>query len=162
MPAVVCDTGPLNYLILIEAVDLLPRLFSPVSIPAAVKNELLHPKAPAAVRDWVAHSPSWLSVVPSGSYFVAQIPRIGAGECEVIALGLDRAGSLVLMDDRSGTSEAVKRGLNVVGTLALLDRAASRGWIKLPEAFRRLQATSFRAPLRLMAHMLEADALRKS
>src|SRR5271156_1195076 len=123
MPAVVCDTGPLNYLILIEAVDLLPRLFSPVSIPAAVKNELLHPKAPAAVRDWVAHSPSWLSVVPSGSSFVAQIPRIGAGECEVIALGLDRAGSLVLMDDRSGTSEAVKRGLNVVGTLALLDRA---------------------------------------
>lgn len=162
MAAVVCDTGPLNYLILIEVADLLPRLFSPVSIPAAVKNELLHPKAPSAVRDWIAHSPSWLSVVPSSSYFVSQIPKLDAGEREVIALGLDRPGSLVLMDDRSGTSEAVKRGLNVVGTLALLDRAASRGWIKLPEAFRRLQGTSFRAPLRLMARMLEADALRKS
>jgi predicted nucleic acid-binding protein len=127
MPAVVCDTGPLNYLILIEAADLLLRLFSPVLIPAAVKNELLHPKAPGAVRDWVAHSPSWVSVVPSSSYFVPQIPKLDAGECEVIALGLGRPGSLVLMDDRSGTSEAVKRGLNVVGTLALLDRAASRG-----------------------------------
>jgi predicted nucleic acid-binding protein len=162
MPAVICDTGPLNYLILIEAADLLPRLFSPILIPVAVKNELTHPRAPAAVRDWIADSPSWLSVVPSGSYFVAQIPRLDAGESEVIALSLDRPGSLVLMDDRSGTSVAVKSGLNVVGTLALLDRAASRGWIKLPEAFRRLQATSFRAPLRLMAHMLEEDALRKS
>jgi predicted nucleic acid-binding protein len=162
MPGVVCDTGPLNYLILIEAADVLPRLFSPILIPAAVKNELLHAKAPAVVRDWVAHSPSWLSVVPSSSYLVPQIPMLDAGECEVIALGLDHPGSLVLMDDRSGTSEAVKRGLNVVGTLAVLDRAASRGWIKLPEAFRRLQATSFRAPLRLMARMLEADALRKS
>jgi predicted nucleic acid-binding protein len=161
MPAVVCDTGPLNYLILIEAADLLPRLFSPVLMPAAVKSELLHLKAPAAVRDWVADSPSWLSVVPPDSYIVTQIPKLGTGESEVIALGLDRPGSLVLMDDRSGTSEAVKRGLNVVGTLALLDRAASRGWIKLPEAFRQLQATSFRAPLRLMARMLEADAHRK-
>lgn len=139
MPAVVCDTGPLNYLILIEAADLLPRLFSPVLIPAAVESELLHPKAPAAVRDWVASSPSWLSVVPSGYYFVPQIRKLDAGECEVIALGLGHPGSLALMDDRSGTSEAVKRGLKVVGTLALLDRAASRGWIKLPEAFRRLQ-----------------------
>lgn len=162
MPAVVCDTGPLNYLILIEAADLLPRLFSPVLIPVAVKNELLHPKAPAAVRDWISNSPSWLSVVPAGSYFVAEIPKLGIGECEVIAVALYRLGSLVLMDDRSGTSEAVKSGLNVVGTLALLDRAALRGWIKLPEVFRRLQATSFRAPLRLMARMLEADALRKS
>jgi len=161
MPAVVCDTGPLNYLILIETADILPRLFSAVLIPAAVKNELLHPKAPAAVRNWVADSPSWLSVVPLGSHFVPQIPKLGAGECEAIALGLDRPGSLTLMDDRSGATEAVRRGLNVVGTLALLDRAASRGLIKLPEAFRRLQATTFRAPLRLMARMLEADAIRK-
>jgi predicted nucleic acid-binding protein len=97
MPGVVCDTGPLNYLILIEAADVLPRLFSPILIPAAVKNELLHAKAPAVVRDWVAHSPSWLSVVPSSSYLVPQIPMLDAGECEVIALGLDHPGSLVLM-----------------------------------------------------------------
>lgn len=100
-------------------------------------------------------------MVPSGSYLVSQFPKLGIGECEVISLGLARPGSLVLMDDRSGVSEAIKRGLNVVGTLALLDRAASRGWIKLPVAFRRLQATSFRAPLRLMARMLETDSLRK-
>jgi hypothetical protein len=68
---------------MIEAADILPLLFSPVLIPAAVKSELLHPKAPAAVRDWVAGSPSWLSVVPPGSYFVPQIPKLGAGECEL-------------------------------------------------------------------------------
>lgn len=104
MPAVVCDTGPLNYLILIETADLLPRLFSPILIPTAVKNELLHPRAPAVVRDWIAHSFSWLSVVPSGSYPVTQIAKLGAGECEVISLGLDRPDSLLLMDDRTWAS----------------------------------------------------------
>lgn len=161
MPAVVCGTGPLNYLILIEAAHILPRLFSSILIPTAVKNELLHPRAPAAVRRWIAQPSSWLSVVSPHSDFVAQIPKLGAGECEVIALGLECPGSLLLMDDRTGTSEALKRGLDVVGTLALLDRAASSGWINLHEAFRRLQATSFRAPLRLMARMLEDDARRK-
>jgi predicted nucleic acid-binding protein len=102
MPAVVCDTGPLNYLILIEAADLLPRLFSPVLMPAAVKSELLHLKAPAAVRDWVADSPSWLSVVPPDSYIVTQIPKLGTGESEVIALGLARADGRPQRDIRGG------------------------------------------------------------
>src|SRR5258707_15293147 len=42
MQAAVADTGPLNYLIFIEAVEVLPRLFSPISIPAGVKDELSH------------------------------------------------------------------------------------------------------------------------
>jgi|ERR1051325_893956 predicted nucleic acid-binding protein len=63
MRPVVADTGPLNYLILIEAVDVLPRLFSPVSIPPGVRDELSHPKAPTPVRSWMSHPPTWLSVV---------------------------------------------------------------------------------------------------
>ena len=83
------------------------------------------------------------------------------GEAEAITLGLEQPGTLLLMDDRHGTVEARKRGLEVVGTLAVLDRAAARGWIDLREMFRRLRASTFRSPLRLMARMLEEDALRK-
>jgi hypothetical protein len=54
MQAAVADTGPLNYLILIEAVEVLPRLFSPISIPAGVKDELSHPKAPPVVCSWIS------------------------------------------------------------------------------------------------------------
>jgi predicted nucleic acid-binding protein len=161
MPAVICDTGPLNYLILIEAADILPRLFSPVLVPGAVKAELQHHKAPAVVRDWIAHHPSWLSVVPSNTLTALQISNLDLGECEVIAMSLDRTGSLALMDDRHATTAAAERGLQVIGTLAVLDRAAAHGWISLSQMFGRLQATSFRAPVRLMARMLEQDALRR-
>ena len=43
----------------------------------------------------------------------------------------------------------------------MLDRAAARGWIDLQEMFRRLRASTFRSPVRLMARMLEEDALRQ-
>jgi predicted nucleic acid-binding protein len=40
---VVSNTSPLNYLILIEAIDILPRLFGTLAIPSAVCQELQHP-----------------------------------------------------------------------------------------------------------------------
>ena len=63
MRDVVADTAPLNYLILIEAVGILPRFFESVLIPPAIKKELSHGKAPAAVSTWIANPPSWLNVV---------------------------------------------------------------------------------------------------
>ena len=46
----VADTSPLCYLILIDEVDVLPKLFCKVVVPAAVISELLHEDAPKAVR----------------------------------------------------------------------------------------------------------------
>ena len=62
MSIVVADTFPLNYLVLINAVDLLPRLFSEVLIPTAVAAELSRPETPQSVRAWIAASPQWLRI----------------------------------------------------------------------------------------------------
>ena len=48
MRLVVADTSPLNYLILIEAVEILPMLFEQVLVPAAVHNELADVDTPEA------------------------------------------------------------------------------------------------------------------
>jgi predicted nucleic acid-binding protein len=40
MAVIVSDTTPLNYLVLIEAVEILPRLYGRVLIPPAVREEL--------------------------------------------------------------------------------------------------------------------------
>ena len=48
MHEIVADTAPLNYLVLIEAIGILARLFASVLIPPAVKKELSHGNAPAA------------------------------------------------------------------------------------------------------------------
>jgi predicted nucleic acid-binding protein len=62
MRLVVADTGPLNYLVLIDAIELLPKLFEKVFAPEAVRAELLNQDAPAVVRAWATHPPSWLEV----------------------------------------------------------------------------------------------------
>jgi predicted nucleic acid-binding protein len=142
MQAAVADTGPLNYLILIEAVELLPRLFSPISVPAGVKEELSHPKAPPVVCSWMGDPPAWLNIVSLG------LPTTGLsfldpGERQAIALAVQQQAAL-LIDDREGVLQAQKLNLEVIGTLAVLVRASQRGWVQLPEMFRRLRATSFR------------------
>jgi len=64
------------------------------------------------------------------------------------------------MDDRDGVILARQRGLNVVGTLAVLDLASERGLVDLQTMFDRLRQTTFRSPLRVTAKMLEQNVNR--
>ena len=52
MSAVVSDTSPINYLIRIGEIDLLPKLFGEVLIPPAVLQELQHA---GGLEDYQAH-----------------------------------------------------------------------------------------------------------
>jgi predicted nucleic acid-binding protein len=162
MQAIVADTTPLNYLVLVEAVDILPKLYGRVLIPPAVQAELSDPKTPDMVSAWIAQSPSWLSVVPLRMPADSSLLHLDAGEREAIALASQQQTSLLLMDERDGTTAARSRGLAVIGTLAVLDQAAFRGWVDLPTVLERLRQTTFRSPHRLMATMLEQDAQRKN
>lgn len=47
---VVCNTSPLNCLILVRAVDLLPPLFGQIHVPEKVVEELSASGSPAKVR----------------------------------------------------------------------------------------------------------------
>jgi len=64
---VVSDTSPLNYLVLIEQVQVLPVLFGRVVVPPAVMAELQHAGTPAVVRAWAASPPPWLEIRPPAS-----------------------------------------------------------------------------------------------
>ena len=54
---VVTDTTPLNYLVLIKTIDVLPKLFQQVYAPPSVMGELSRPKTPDSVRDWAKSVP---------------------------------------------------------------------------------------------------------
>jgi predicted nucleic acid-binding protein len=58
MILVVADTGPIHYLILVNAIEILPRMYDRVVIPKTVLDELVNPHAPAAVRNWSAGLPA--------------------------------------------------------------------------------------------------------
>jgi hypothetical protein len=82
---IVADTSPINYLVLIGHIGILPRLYTRVVIPPAVFDELTHPAAPAPVRDWIERHPAWLEVLsPKSTIAVAQLDL---GESQAIACG---------------------------------------------------------------------------
>jgi predicted nucleic acid-binding protein len=161
MQSIVADTTPLNYLVLIQAAEILPNLYRKVLIPPAVKAELAHANTPHIVRSWISQAPSWLEVVNLKQPVDSALSHLDAGEREAISLASELQASLLLMDERDGVAMARHRGLTVIGTLAALDLAAVRGLIDLLTMFDRLRATTFRSPLRLMVSMLEQDAERK-
>jgi predicted nucleic acid-binding protein len=140
---VVSDTSPLNYLLLVNQIDLLPRLYGKVIIPNAVYAELLSPGAPQVVTEWVLSLPGWVEVHTASTLDLTL--HLGAGESEAITLALALKADVLLMDERKGRREAVARGLAVTGTLNILDAAAERGMIDLQEIISRLMQTSFRA-----------------
>jgi len=95
---VIADTAPINYLILIGHVDLLPRLFERVALPRAVGRELSDLDAPTLVRNWIASSPSWLEIYDTEG--LPQVSGLDEGETAAIALAEFLHADIVLIDER--------------------------------------------------------------
>jgi predicted nucleic acid-binding protein len=156
MRLVVADTGPINYLILINAIGVLPKLFERVFVPAAVHAELIDVEAPEKVRAWIGQPPEWLEVRPNPESNDSSPEERALDEGERAAIALARAISadLILMDDRAGVAVAQQHGLAVTGTLGVLELAARRGLIDLAAALDRLKGTNFRYPPHIIDTLL--------
>lgn len=156
---VIADTGQINYLILIDQIELLPGLFSRVVLPASVERELLDWDAPVKVRRWMADRPSWVEI-----HVCAQgLPRIaglGPGESSAIRVAEELHADVLLIDERKGVGVARARGLRVTGTLGLLEMAAQKGLVDFVEAVERLKNTSFRSPAAVVEEMIQKHRRR--
>jgi len=156
---VVADTSPLNYLLLIGEIDILPRLFESIVIPASVLNEMQRPQAPPVVAAWAIGPPSWARVL-SAREIVPDL-ALGAGETEAISLALERSIPAVLMDERKGRLAAEAHGLIAVGTLNLLDAADEAGLLEFNASMSRLDQTSFRVRPELADYFREISSKRR-
>jgi predicted nucleic acid-binding protein len=157
---VVSDTSPLNYLILLGAVDVLPKLFGQVNTPPAVIQELKHPRTPEPVRDWAQSPPEWLRIsAPSVDTPVAA--GLDPGEAEAIALAVELRADAVLIDERMGRRIAKSLGLATLGTITVLELAAEAGLVDLKVALNLLQQSTFYITDEHINAALQRDAARK-
>jgi len=138
---VVSDAGPLHYLILIGQVELLPRLYEKVVVPANVVKELQHLSTPITVKTWISTAPAWLDI--RNTNVDSTGTPLGAGELAAITLAEQLHADLVLMDDLDGRIEAERRSLKVIGTLGVLRDAALQQLIDLPQVLDQLRQTNF-------------------
>jgi len=152
---VVSDTSPICYLLLVGHVEILAALFGRVVVPRAVREELAHPGAASEVRHWIANPPGWLSIQEAPLVPAPDLTRLHLGEREAILLATSLSADLLLLDERRARQAAGQRGLAVMGLLGVLDLAAKRGLLVLPQAAESLRRTSFRIDPRLLRLLLD-------
>lgn len=144
---IVSDTTPIHYLILIEKEMILPELFGEIIIPEAVAIEMKHEKTPEAVRHFIDFPPNWIKIKSAKSnIFLETIGGLGAGETEAIALAIEENADAILMDDRKAIRTARQKNLTVLTTFAILELAAVKKLIDLPQTLDKLAQTNFRMP----------------
>ncbi len=70
-------------------------------------------------------------------------------------------GALLLMDDRRARQSAAAYAVPTIGTLGILEAAAAKDLIWLPDAVERLQRTTMFISTELVAQALQRDAARR-
>lgn len=145
MPEVICDTSPLQYLYQTELLDLLPTMYTRVTVPGAVVSEL------AAGRGRGVSLPDplsldWIDVRDLGEQPVLRLlADLGPGEREVLTLASETEDPLVIIDDALARRYARLLGVRMTGTLGLLIKAKHMGRIKaVAPVIDRLDASGFR------------------
>lgn len=153
---VVSDTSPILYLLLIDQIDLLPRLYKTVTIPDVVQSEMQAPGAPRQLHQWIADPPRWLSIRPTPEGDRAPLKRLDPGEQAAILLAQFLQADLLVVDDLSARQIAQQLGLNITGMLGILGDAGKRNWIDFPQTLNQLlRETNFRISPQLLHELLD-------
>jgi predicted nucleic acid-binding protein len=140
---VVADASPLNYLILIDAIEILPRLYRRVLVPRTVIQELQDSGAPPRVRAWSSRPPAWCEI-QRDSASDPKLSFLDPGERAAIVLAVRVRADRLLIDDLAGRTEAKRRQLAVIGTVGVLAEAQLAGLLDFEQALAGLRATNFR------------------
>jgi predicted nucleic acid-binding protein len=125
----VVNASPLIFLTAIDALELLPLLAGKVLLPEAVLGEVMARKDPHPALVTLPSKP-WMRIEAS-----VPVPAevagwdLGAGETQVLALGLRRGGAELVLDDLQARRCAGSLGLSTTGTLGVVLRAKRRGFI---------------------------------
>ena len=116
-------------------------------------------RTPELVRQWAYQQPAWLRTESP----VAIDPSLDVdiGEAEAISLAVELKADALLIDDRKGRNAAMARGIITVGRIGVLEFAAERQLIDLPQKLDQLSRTNFRISERMLKAALQRDRVRR-
>ena len=161
MSVVISNTTPINYLVLIDQIEVLRHLYARIMIPQAVLDELQDDGTPGKVKAWVASHPDWLDVRTVSAPVDPVLAFLDVGEREAISLAKEVQADALIIDEPDGREAAQRQGLRVIGTLRVLYDAAEAGLCELEQVYDRLQQTTFRAHPQLFRAFLDAHIQRR-
>jgi uncharacterized protein len=125
---IVCNTGPLIALSIVDRLNLLHILFSRILVSDQVHRELLHGGSSAGGVSTYSQA-TWIEQASiSGAIDDLLMSVLDEGEASVIQLAREMSANQVLIDERKARKIArAVYGLNVIGTAGILVPAKRRG-----------------------------------
>lgn len=146
---IVLNSSPLIFLARLEVLDKLAEYPDNFYLPKSVADEIeVKQDQP---RAYIA------SLIDSGQIEVREVTlvslatslnkRLGKGESEAIALSIELQADYTILDDLVARREAMRLGLNVKGTLAVIKKLRDEGKItidNLDDLYQKLVEVKFR------------------
>lgn len=127
---VIADAGPLIAFASVDLLFVLKALFSELVVTESVRAECSEKAGADSQRIGSAIEAGWLSIQRAPKPAKALSSSLGAGESDSIRLAIKNPeDTLSILDDRLARRYALRRGLNLVGTVQLLDLAEQRGLV---------------------------------
>jgi predicted nucleic acid-binding protein len=151
---IVSDTSPLCYLILIDCIEVLPKLYGQIIIPQIVYQELIASGTPEIVKNWCKNIPEWLIIQTIDNHSDLELEQLDPGEKSAIMLAEQVQANLIILDEKFARRIAKNRGLNVIGLLGILYDACLAKLIE-PTKFKELQETNFFVSPKLIKDILD-------
>jgi len=127
---IVCNTGPMIALAIVDRLDLLSKIFHEVVVPDAVHNEILD--GGTEFLGLAAYQrASWIKVQELSNPVEPLLRTVlDKGEAAVIQLARESHAETVLIDERKARKVAREiYGMHVVGSARILVEAKQRGFI---------------------------------
>lgn len=124
---IVSDSTTLIILFDLNRIELLSNLFTKVTIPSAVYDEI---NAKKSIK-----LPKFMKVQkPQESELLETLKLVlDLGESEAIALALELESKLII-DEKKGRKIAMKQGLEIIGLLGIVYLNIKKGFLKKDEA----------------------------
>jgi predicted nucleic acid-binding protein len=149
---IVCNSGPLIALGILDKLDLLQSLFDEVLVPDAVQKEIVQGGVKLAGLESFQRA-QWIRIVAPIQHDVLLAALLDTGEAAVITLAREQGIPVVLIDERKARKVARDvYGLQPVGTARILIEAKKK--TLLPEIGSSLEA------LRREGYWIHEDIVR--
>jgi len=156
MREAVSDTSPIQYLHQTGYLHLLDEFYTRTLIPPALAHELELGRALGIDLPDIDALP-WVKVqAPEALDKVPTVADLGAGEKEVLALGLQVPNTVVILDERLGRLQAEVLKLTFTGKMGIFLRAKAEGRIsQIEPLLAHLDRLGFRLSAKTRAVVLK-------
>jgi len=150
---VVFDSSPWIFLSKLGLIEQAIGLFDKVFLPSSVEDEIFVRRDEAFDALKKLQTTQRIEVVSAKSSRLVNAleRRLGRGESEAIVIALEKDADVVVLDDHTARSEAMRLGLQVKGTLGIIRRLKELGEFEgdLRELYGRLREIGFRVKEKL-------------